>query len=175
MKRGQSFFSIPQDHKAHNRVAAMLRIFTRTRPVSVWEMTCAAIGEDRARELGRDKAVHLCERCVRAAEENDFIRRLPIRLKPGVGEPVNKKGFSRALAFTITDDGEAFLKRHDEYIRYKRMGYLGHEENDWFHLRRVRRHVSRVQEKYERRMKSIAAEAPGPAMASSRAKGKKKR
>lgn len=155
MQKGQLFFKLPHDHRAHHRMAAILRIYTREKPVSVWEMTCAALGTGRALSLGRRKATHLCERIIRAAELNDFIRRLPLRLPPGEGEPFPKKGFNRALAYTITDDGEMFVRDHDRYMEDKAKGLEGHSCNAGFHRNRNRKRIDKVQAKYLRRMQEL--------------------
>lgn len=155
MKRGEGFFLVPYDMKPHRRMAAMLRIYTREKPVTIWDMTCAVLGKEKALELGRRKAAHLCERLVNAAQRWDFIRRLPIRLLPGEGEPYPKEKYHRALAFTITDAGEKFVRDHDRYIRDKKLGLNGNRDNRGVHRARNKRRVDKVQAKYLKRMKEL--------------------
>lgn len=155
MKKGESYFLVPYDMRSHRRMAAMLRIYTREKPVTVWEMTCAALGKERALELGRRKAVHLCERCINAAQRCDFIRRLPIRLLPGDDEPYPKEKYHRALAFTITDAGEKFVRDHDRYIRDKALGLNGNKSNMGIKRARNKRRIDKVQAKYLRRMRDM--------------------
>jgi len=159
MQKGQGFFSIPQAHRVQRRMSELLGIFTRERPVSVWEMTCAVLGEGRALSLGRRKATHLCERIVRSAERNSFIRRLPLRLPPGRGEPVVKRGFNRALAYTITEEGELFLKSYRSYMEDMRNGVSGHRCNGGFHRRRNERRLEKAESRYRRRLSLAMCEA----------------
>ena len=131
-------------------MARVLRAFPQGEPVTVWGMTEAYLGRDRAESMDRRSATHLAERTIRAAERLGFIRRLPVRVRPPGDEPSGPVRFRRCLAYSITDDGRLFLSRHDRYM--KSIGG-GREERPWYwgpNHERNRRYRDRALRRRER-------------------------